>query len=570
MSLGLAKCSVLLGDAFPSRFRHPVGMTIAHRRSRGLALVAAIAGLLATTAGPVGAAVAPEFPAKDSRYHDYPEMVAAIQAVEAAHPSIVDLFSIGKSYAGRDLWAAKVSDNVATDENEPEVMFVAAHHADEHLSVEQALYLFKALANDYGSDSKVTTLVNTREIWIIFMLNPDGAQFDITGDPYRNWRKNRQPNSGSTHVGTDLNRNYGYKWGCCGGSSGNTASKTYRGPKAFSAPETQAMRDFVNSRVIGGRQQIRTQVSLHTNGQLVLYPYAYTTANVTGVMTSTDHNAFVALAKAMAAKNGYTVRQSGDWYISDGDEEDWLYATHRIFAFTVELYPPEGSTNLGGHHPPDEVIAAETARNRAALLYLIDVADCPYRATGTQVANCGLLYDDLEISGGWTRDPFGEDTATGGPWARGNPAGTSSHGSKQLANAASGSNAFITGLPAGSSVTSYDLDGQTSVVSRQVALPGSAASFGALTFKWYLAHSASSSSADAFRVYVVDVGTGTRTKVFEKLGKAADVDAAWHAASVSLGAFAGKTIRLLFVAGDNGTHNLVEAGFDDVRIQRPS
>ena len=545
-------------------------MTTAHRRSRGLALIVAVAALLGTVAGPASAAVAPEFPAKDSRYHDYPEMVAAIQAVEAAHPTIVDLFSIGKSYAGRDIWAAKVSDNVGTDENEPEVMFVAAHHADEHLSVEQALYLFKELANDYGSDSRVTTLVNTREIWIIFMLNPDGAQFDITGDPYRNWRKNRQPNAGSTHVGTDLNRNYGYKWACCGGSSNNTASKTYHGPSAFSAPETRAMRDFVNSRVIGGRQQIRTQVSLHTNGQLVLYPYAYTTANVTGVMTSTDHNNFVAMARAMADTNGYVIRQSGNWYISDGDEEDWMYATQRIFAFTIELYPPEGSTNLGGHHPPDEIIAAETARNRAALLYVIDLADCPYRATGTQVANCGPLFDDLEITAGWTRDPFGEDTASGGPWARGNPAGTSSHGPKQLANAASGSSAYITGLPAGSSVTSYDLDGQTSVASRQVALPGSAASYGALTFKWYLAHSASSTSADAFRVYVVDVGTGTRTKVFERLGTGADVDAAWHTASVSLSAFAGKTIRLLFVAGDNGAHNLVEAGFDDVRIQRPS
>ena len=99
----------------------------------------------------------------------------------------------------------------------------------------------------------------------------------------------------------------------------------------------------------------------------------------------------------MAATNGYTVRQSGDWYISDGDQIDWMYGRHRIFSFTVELYPPEGSTSLGGHYPPDEKIARQTARNRAALLYLIDLADCPYRASGTQVANCGPLYDDLEL-----------------------------------------------------------------------------------------------------------------------------------------------------------------------------
>jgi carboxypeptidase T len=547
-------------------------MTSGHRRSRRLALAAALVGFLWTSATPAGA-VDPDFPAKDALYHNYPEMVADIEAVETAHPGLVDLFSIGKSYQGREIWTAKISDHVATDENEPEVLVVGGHHGDEHLSVEQAIYLLHALVNDYATDAKVKGLVDSREIWIVFMLNPDGAEFDLTGDPYRGWRKNRQPNSGSTYIGTDPNRNYSYRWGCCGGSSGSPASKTYRGPSAFSAPETQAISKFVKSRVIGGHQQIRTQVSLHASGELVLYPYAYTSANVPADMTSIDHNNFVAMASAMAATNGYTVRQSGDWYISDGDAEDWMYGTQRIFSFTVEMYPPEGSTTLGGHHPPDEVIARETKRNRAALLYLIDLADCPYRASGTQVANCGILYDDLELDRGWTRNPFGEDTATvaaSGAWARGDPSATSSNGPKQLGTAASGSRAFITGLPAGTSAGAYDLDGRTSIASREIELPANAATYGALTFNWYLAHSAASSSTDFFRVYVVDVATGTRTSVFERLGKAADVDAGWHAASVSLGSFAGKTIRLLVVAADSSPHNLLEAGLDDIRIRRPS
>jgi carboxypeptidase T len=544
-------------------------MTTAHRRPRALALVAALAGLLGTTAAPI-AAVAPDFPSKDALFHNHTEMVAEIKAVEAAHPDIVDVFSIGTTDRGRGIWTAKVSDNVATDEDEPEVLFDAVHHADEHLTLEQALYLFNTLVDDYGEDEQVTNLVDSREIWIVFSVNPDGAEFDLGGDPYRGWRKNRQPHPTSSSIGTDLNRNYDYKWGCCGGSSGSPSSRNYRGWKAFSAPETKALSTFVNSRVIGGKQQIRTHISLHTNGELILYPYAYTTTNVPADMTSIDRETFVRMATAMAATNGYTVRQSGDWYISDGDEIDWMYGRHRIFAFTVELYPPEGSTTLGGHYPPDEKIAPQTARNRAALLYLIDLADCPYRASNTQVANCGLLYDDLELHRGWARNAFGEDTATGGTWERGDPSTTSSNGPKQLGTAASGSKALITGLPAGSSVTSYDLDGRTSITSREIALPANAATYGALTFKWYLAHSASSTSADSFQVFVVDVATDTRTKVFEKLGKAADVDAAWQSASVSLSAFAGQTIRLMVVAADNSPHNLFEAGLDDIRIQRPS
>ena len=61
------------------------------------------------------------------------------QGGRGPHPTIVRKFSIGKSYQGRDIWAAKISDNVATDENEPEVLFDALHHAREHLTVEQAL-----------------------------------------------------------------------------------------------------------------------------------------------------------------------------------------------------------------------------------------------------------------------------------------------------------------------------------------------------------------------------------------------------------------------------------------------
>ncbi len=544
----------------------------ANRRSAGLAVVVAITCLLGPGPAPASAAPPPDFPAEDALFHSYPEMIDEIQAVAAAHPGIVDLFSIGKSYRGRDLWAAKVSDNVASDEGEPEVLFVAAHHGDEHMSVEQALYLFDVLTNDYGVDQQVTKLVNSREVWIVFMLDPDGAQFDLTGDPYRGWRKNRQPNPGSTHVGTDLNRNYDYQWGCCGGSSSNPASKVYRGPKAFSAPEAKALADFVDSRVIGGQQQIRTHITLHASGEFINYPYAYTKADVPADMTALDHDTFVALAQAMAATNGYTVQQSSSWYIADGDEEDWMYGRHRIFAFTFELYPPP-IAGLGGHHPPDEVIAAETARNRAALLYMIDLADCPYRASGTQVANCGALFDDLELDRGWTRNPFGTDTANtaaAGAWARGDPSATSSNGKKQLGTAASGSMAFATSLPAGSSPTSYDLDGQTSIGSRDISLPANVASYGPLTFKWYLAHSGGSSSADSFRVYVVDTGSGTKTKVFEQLGKAADVDASWKSASVSLSPFAGRTIRLLFVATDRSPYNLVEAGLDDIRIQRPA
>src|SRR5262249_48344723 len=75
-------------------------------------------------------------PPSASGYHNYDEMVSHIHAVAKAHPDIVKLFSIGKSYQGRILWATKISDNVDVDENEPEVLLDGLHHAREHLSAE--------------------------------------------------------------------------------------------------------------------------------------------------------------------------------------------------------------------------------------------------------------------------------------------------------------------------------------------------------------------------------------------------------------------------------------------------
>ena len=110
--------------------------------------------------------------------------------------------------------------------------------------------------------------------------------------------------------------------GCCGGSSGNPSSSTYRGPSAFSTPETRAVRDVVASRVVGGTQQLRTAIDFHTYSELVLSPYGHTYTN-----TATGMNA-------------------------------------------------------------DEVIAREPSRNRAAVLSLPGLSDCPCRAIGQQARYC--------------------------------------------------------------------------------------------------------------------------------------------------------------------------------------
>lgn len=519
-----------------------------------LAVLLAV-GLIASPAP----APASAMPAGFGHLHTYAEVTAEVQRLARDYPDIVQTFSIGKSYQGRELWAVKISDNAAVDEAEPEVAVGALIHARERMSNEMAMYLLRVLTDGYGADARVTNLVDSREIFILPMLNPDGAEYDTRGGRFRSWRKNRQPIPGSRHVGIDLNRQFSYQWNCCGGGSNRPRSEQYRGWAPFVAPEAIAYRDFVNSRVVDGRQQLTGFLNLHSEGRMVLWPYAYTYEDRPATMTSDDHAAFSSLGRQMAALNGYRARQGSDLYIVDGDHDDWLYHEHRIFAFTFEL-----TRTSKRHYPTVAEVRREAARNHDAFMLFLGQADCYYRAAGLADTHCGPLNEDFEISTGWRTNPFGTDTATGGRWRRARPAQTTDGtGVLQRATAASGQFSLVTG-PGGGRAAADDVDGGvTSVVSPRIRLPNKRWQ---LTFRFTFAHDARSTAADFLRVSVL--ANGRRTLIWQRRGHGAVRSATWRTAKVGLAAFRGQRIRLLIEAADGGRANLVEAAVDDVRIFR--
>ncbi len=496
-----------------------------------------------------------DFPPADSAYHNYTEMSNEIAAVASRYPSITSRFSIGKSYENRDLWTMKISDNVGVDESEPEVLFVGLHHAREHLTVEMALYIMNELTSKYGVDSRITNIINTREIYIVFNLNPDGGEYDILNDVYHSWRKNRQPNSGSSYVGTDLNRNYGYKWGCCGGSSGSTSSDTYRGSAAFSAPETARLRDFVNSRVIGGKQQIKTSISFHTYSELILWPYGYTYTDVPADMTADDQSVFVTMGRAMAQTNSYTPQQSSDLYITDGDLTDWAYGVHKIFAYTFELYPKSSSP---GFYPPDEYIGPQTSRNREAVLYIIEKADCPYAVIGKQSQYCsGTQPTPTPTTGPTptpTPDPGGEKIVNGGFESGTSPWVQSSSGGYQLID---------TTRPHTGSYSAYmaDYNSGTDTIYQTVTIPTN----GTLTYWWYMTTQESGTTAyDYLRVRLYN-SSGSLVATLRTFSNASGAGT-WRQDSISLSSYAGQSLRVHFTATNDST---LPTGFfvDDVSVR---
>jgi carboxypeptidase T len=305
------------------------------------------------------AAFAPAISADAGLYHTHAEVDSELHALAAGHPAIASVSSLGNSVQGRALWAIKISDNVGTNEPEPEILILGCHHAREWISVEVPFLLAKHLVTGYATDPLVKQLVDGLQIWIIPMTNPDGHQHSLAQD--RLWRKNRRPN-GDGSFGVDLNRNYGYEWGGTG-SSGDTVSDIYRGPAAFSEPESRTVRDLVNSRAF------RTIITYHSYSQLVLYPWGYT------YDASPDESRMsqtaTSLADAIRNVHGivYTPQQSSDLYLTSGDTTDWSYGDHHVPAFTIELRPK--TFGEGGFVLPESQIQPTWEENRAAILDLL-------------------------------------------------------------------------------------------------------------------------------------------------------------------------------------------------------
>ena len=294
-------------------------------------------------------------------FHNYAEVSADLQQLQTAHPQIAQVSSIGQSLEGREIWAIKISDNVQTDEEEPVVIFFGAHHAREWISVDVPLMTAEHLLSTYGSDTVSTRLIDFAEIWFVPMVNPDGHQYSVTTN--RLWRKNRRDNGDGT-FGVDLNRNFGYQWGGPG-SSGDSFSDIYRGPSAFSEPETRAVRDFLN------REQPAAMVSYHSFSQLVLYPWGHTNS------ATPDDAQLDLLAKAMANLiqvvhgESYTPQQASDLYLASGDTADWLYAVQNAMSFTIELRP---RSSFPGFRLPEDEIQPTFEENLPAALFLINWA----------------------------------------------------------------------------------------------------------------------------------------------------------------------------------------------------
>ncbi|MDT0353607.1 M14 family metallopeptidase [Pseudonocardia charpentierae] len=264
-------------------------------------------------------------------YHSAESLEAGLRRLAEDNPEVAELHEIGRSVGNRPIWALRLGERRGSSRK---AAFFGCHHAREWISVEVAYRLAEDLLAG-AATTPAREWLQEGEIWVTPMVNPDGHEFTRTDN--RLWRKNRRRNANGS-FGVDLNRNYGYLWGTLDNNTTSSvpSDDTYFGPRAFSEPETRAVRNLVARENFGG------VLTYHSYSQLILYPWGYTRNAIADVA---DLREMRDLADEMRRLIGgvhsmsYVAKQASGLYLTAGDTTDWTYGEYDISSFTVELRP---------------------------------------------------------------------------------------------------------------------------------------------------------------------------------------------------------------------------------------
>ena len=250
-------------------------------------------------------------------YPTYDAYVALMYQFEADYPDICDVFSIGQLSSGRELLVAKISDNVGTDEAEPEFLYTSSMHGDELTGYPLMLNLIDSLLSNYGSVARITNLVNNIEIYINPLANPDGT-----------YHGGNSTVSGATRYNgnsVDLNRNY-------------------PDPKGGPHPDGHVWQDetvaFMN---FAENRHFVMSANFHGGTEVCNYPWD-TWSNLTADDNWWQYvcHEYADTCQAYSPSNYMNDYYDGitngyDWYSIEGGRQDYMNYFHQCREVTLEI-----------------------------------------------------------------------------------------------------------------------------------------------------------------------------------------------------------------------------------------
>ncbi len=274
-------------------------------------------------------------------YPTYTEYVAKMNYFASTYPSICSLQTIGTTVNGRSLFVLKISDNVSSDEAEPEFFYSSTMHGDELAGFPLMIRLIDYLLTNYGSDTEVDNLVNNLEIFICPNANPDGSydggNSNIISNPKRANANNQ-----------DLNRNYpdNQNIGRINGNGGNTSRLHFDSTNNHYEPETEAFMKFEASR------NIVLGANFHGGVELVNYPYDNTYNQhvdhdyfeyISVEYVDNVHNSpgvdptYMTVDYDSGTNPSPGVTNGAQWYVVYGGRQDYMNFYRHSKELTIEL-----------------------------------------------------------------------------------------------------------------------------------------------------------------------------------------------------------------------------------------
>ena len=213
--------------------------------------VLVVASMLAVSTSPVATAqIGQPDIIQEHWYHSYATLTLDLNEWADDYPEIVEMFSIGKTELGREIWMLQISDwsqDTKPDGSEKDVVYIdGGHHGNEHLGTELAFLVAEYYIEGWvDGEQDAIDVLSTTELHILIMLNADGNDHDTR------WNINQ----------VDLNRNYDHYW--------NTCPTTQPGSSAFSESETLANSIYMNEVV----PHADLYITMHTGVWIMLYPW---------------------------------------------------------------------------------------------------------------------------------------------------------------------------------------------------------------------------------------------------------------------------------------------------------
>jgi hypothetical protein len=118
------------------------------------------------------------------RFLPYDELEDWLHEMADDHPDLLELESYGRSYEGRDLWLATITDTAAGGHDTKPAHWVDANiHSVELTASVAACSLIHRLVTGYGTDDTITRAVRTRTFYVVPRVNPDGAEWVLADRP---------------------------------------------------------------------------------------------------------------------------------------------------------------------------------------------------------------------------------------------------------------------------------------------------------------------------------------------------------------------------------------------------